>query len=470
MLVSFNDLWHANVSVLEVAFPPDVDSISGEPFNQSAADYALMTMLATETGGDKERMRDLFGRSALGQRHKWTSRPHSYQDKTIGKVLGAWLPRHDPKLIFPDTVPGLAAPVIDPFAQAADSIADNDIREIFNQGYAIVEKFRTTLPPKQKWVIEECLPVGVVSSIIATGGTGKGHFEILLAMRVALGAPLGPFNVPQPREVMIITLEDHEDEMHRRYRAAADALARSGQQPPVGNIQIIPLAGKGPFSLDLILSCIEENVSWMEHPGVALIDPLINIVPEGMDINRQSDAAYISSKLEAVAVRTQCAITYAHHTNKAAVRDGTQLLAGAASGSQEFADLARVVMQLARLTDREIEEYGLLYNEFGYVEFRLTKVNYHAQQRVPFVMRVVAGGALEPIYVKAKQQTAEERMIDLLPFEPGAFDSETWDGRAKDENIQNYRALRRRLDLAGRVVVNRVGQSGKKAYSQKGSG
>jgi hypothetical protein len=263
--------------------------------------------------------------------------------------------------------------------------------------------------------------------------------------------------------VIIITLEDHKDEMHRRYRAAADLLF----EPPTGNIQIVPLAGKGPFSLDLILECIEESIGRMTCPGVVIIDPLIKIVPEGMDINRQSDAAYITSKLESVAVRTNCTITYAHHTNKQAVRDGTQLFAGSGSGSQEFDDLARVVMNLKRLTDKEIEEYMLPYNEFGYVELRLTKVNYHAQQRVPFVMKVVAGGALMPVHVQSKRSIVDQQMIDLLPFEPNSLDGAAWDERAKAEGVRGARALRQRLDVTNKVIVSRVGQSHSKVYSRK---
>ncbi len=466
MIASFRDLYYADVAALAQAFPPEADSISGEPFNQSAADYTLMLMLATETGGDKERMRDLFGRSALGQRHKWTSRPHSYQDTTIQKALGAWLPTHDPKMIFPDVVPGLAEPVIDPFAQAEANLADNDIREVFLRGYETVERFRTTEPPAQQWVIEEYLPLGVVASIIATGGTGKGHFELLMGMRIALGIPLGPFKIPKAREVIIVTLEDHEDEMHRRFRAAANVLGGA----PTGNIQIVSLAGKGPFKLDLILSCIEEAIGKMGCPGLVIIDPLIKIVPEGMDINKQSDAAYITAKLESVAVRTMCTIMYAHHTNKQAVRDGTQLQAGAGSGSQEFDDLARVVLQLARLTDKEADEYSLPYNEFGYLESKLSKVNYHAQQRVPFVCKVVAGGALQPVHVESRRAILDRRMIELLPFDPGpGLDGTAWDDRAKDEGIRGAKTLRQRLDMTGAVVVGRVGQSQKKVYMRRRS-
>jgi hypothetical protein len=54
--------------------------------DESGADLALMNVLAFWTGGDRERMRGLFARSALGRREKWRTRP-DYQDSTIDMAL-----------------------------------------------------------------------------------------------------------------------------------------------------------------------------------------------------------------------------------------------------------------------------------------------------------------------------------------------------------------------------------------------
>ena len=54
--------------------------------DDSAADMALMNMLASWTGGNATQMERLFSRSGLGQRDKWRDRP-DYRERTIQKAI-----------------------------------------------------------------------------------------------------------------------------------------------------------------------------------------------------------------------------------------------------------------------------------------------------------------------------------------------------------------------------------------------
>ena len=54
--------------------------------DDSAADMALMNMLAFWTGGNATQMERLFSRSGLGQRDKWQDRP-DYRERTIQKAI-----------------------------------------------------------------------------------------------------------------------------------------------------------------------------------------------------------------------------------------------------------------------------------------------------------------------------------------------------------------------------------------------
>ncbi|MFN4025314.1 MAG: DUF5906 domain-containing protein [Hyphomonas sp.] len=76
---SFDDLWNADAAALGKFFPSE-----SAPFDGSAADMSLMSMLAFWTGRDAPRMERLFSRSALGARDKW-KRP-DYRSRTIGKA------------------------------------------------------------------------------------------------------------------------------------------------------------------------------------------------------------------------------------------------------------------------------------------------------------------------------------------------------------------------------------------------
>jgi hypothetical protein len=64
----------------------DRGDISDYGDDESGADQALANLLAFWTGRDFNRMESLFGRSALGRRKKWQSRP-DYRQRTIDKAI-----------------------------------------------------------------------------------------------------------------------------------------------------------------------------------------------------------------------------------------------------------------------------------------------------------------------------------------------------------------------------------------------
>lgn len=75
--VPFAALWNADAKVLNDLYP----SPTGQQFDHSAADLALMNKLAFWTGKDHVRMIRLFGMSALGKRDKWLKREY-YRNRT----------------------------------------------------------------------------------------------------------------------------------------------------------------------------------------------------------------------------------------------------------------------------------------------------------------------------------------------------------------------------------------------------
>jgi hypothetical protein len=74
---SVRDLWEGNVDKLGDAYPSE----SGDAFNHSAADMALMAHLAFWTGKDCARMDRLFRQSGL-MREKWDREGYSYRTTT----------------------------------------------------------------------------------------------------------------------------------------------------------------------------------------------------------------------------------------------------------------------------------------------------------------------------------------------------------------------------------------------------
>lgn len=95
---TFRDLWERNTEVLARSYPPDPNSKTSDPYNQSGADRALFQHLAFWTGRDCERMQRLAMRSAL-VREKWNKRDDYLERTIIGAVAvqSEWLTDKTPE-------------------------------------------------------------------------------------------------------------------------------------------------------------------------------------------------------------------------------------------------------------------------------------------------------------------------------------------------------------------------------------
>ncbi len=71
-----------------VALGRSYPSATGEPFDWSSADFALLSKLAFYTGRDPARMERMFATSALGQRDKWRDR-EPYRRDSIEKTIAS---------------------------------------------------------------------------------------------------------------------------------------------------------------------------------------------------------------------------------------------------------------------------------------------------------------------------------------------------------------------------------------------
>lgn len=79
-------------------------------------------------------------------------------------------------------------------------------------------------PPPVPFIIENFLMEGSVHGMVADGGVGKTYLGLELAMRVAAGPQLDQnrflgFDVVQQGMVVVLTVEDSKDDIHRRLNA-----------------------------------------------------------------------------------------------------------------------------------------------------------------------------------------------------------------------------------------------------------
>jgi RecA-family ATPase len=265
-------------------------------------------------------------------------------------------------------------------------------------------------------------------------------------------------------------MEDDADEAHRRFRAAVSSLFPFGLPDDVKtklaeNILFVDLLGAGHVGLEVLGEQILKTSAKAGGVGLVIVDPLARVLPPDSDINRQADAASVITMLDQIAVRANASVMFAHHTNKAAVRDGTQLSGGSSTGSQQLEDLSRYVIALKTLSGTEIAKYGIADDKAGYVELRLVKGNYQPPQEGPVIFRRGAGGALNHVGAKSKDQVADETMLSVLAECLSGIDREEWESIAGERGIglNRARASRTRLERGKRVSVETKAK-GKKLY------
>lgn len=314
-------------------------------------------------------------------------------------------------------------------------------------------------PPPRHYLVEDLIPEKVPALLVARGGTGKGHFELALAVSLATGLPFGRFALERPRGVVVVSREDDREELQRRFVAAVNArfpagLAATYRERLVRNLRFVDLFGTrgGRLGLDLVHATV-ETTRRLEDPGLVLLDPLGKMTPlgDGFSLNSQEGAGLVHEWLDVLVQESACAVVAAHHVNKEAAKDGRPT-AGAATGSQLLEDLARFVLALTRLEGKDAEAFGLNPDSrFGYVRASLTKSNYAPPLLKPFVFEQVDGGALVPVEAESPKARNAEKALEVLR-EHGELETDAW-AKACEPYMTKNDAKAARGDLERRGLV-----------------
>lgn len=334
-------------------------------------------------------------------------------------------------------------------------------------------------PRIREMLIEGLMPAAESGLLVARGGGGKGHLQQAINVSLALGLPFGPFQIEKPRGVVIVTVEDDREEMHHRLTAALDARfsdspldwRRDFRDVLERRIRIVDLRGTtgvalGPDLREMLLPVVEM----VENPGLIWLDPLARLLPKNSPpgfLNSQEGAGFVLNELDALRTATGCTPLASHHVNKSAIRDGGELQAGAATGSQLLADLSRWVLNLKPLTPSEAFEYGL--GPGHYIETAVVKSNYTPPLDAPLVFQRVSGGALRHLTVATKTEQIDSVMLKILIDGKSWIAASVWDewGRAADLTKAGVAGARKRLvqDRKAVEVEVREGRQYRNVYA-----
>lgn len=261
--------------------------------------------------------------------------------------------------------------------------------------------------PEQDFVLPNLL-AGTVGIFYASGGTGKSFFALEAACCIAsykANLALLKLDIKERGKVVYISLEDGEDELHRRLRKIAEAL-KSEDEPIIGfdgvskdnndysnsenakaeiikNLVIYPLRGS---HLDITnehlkrkgdVNDFEGLLSVCKGARLVILDTLSRM--HRLDENSNSDMPRFISTIDMLSEKlgNKTAILMLHHQNKASKKDGDNEQ-GASRGASSLIDNARFGASLSILEkDKKFGNYSIPEKlRKNYVRFSVSKVNY----------------------------------------------------------------------------------------------
>ena len=346
--------------------------------------------------------------------------------------------------------------------QADEGEPEHALRERFANPKQRIASIFDTQPKPREFLFNDFLPANESGLMVAAGGTGKGYFQIAMTLALVTGEPFGPFTAPKARGVLMVSLEDDFDELHRRMHAALDARYGDGWRSRddlraalESRLSIVDLRGLTGVELGTELrGSIVQAAAGMDDCGLILLDPLGRMLKDGWDIN--SDGGKIVPEIDAIRTEAGSTVLGAHHVNKNATRDpGGELQANAATGHKALTDLSRWVVNLKKLSAKEASDYGLPNGI--YVEAAVSKTNYTPDLATPLVFQRKAGGALIHAAATSKTQRVEDVTLRALHSAGAWITRDVWRQRAEDEPEELAKnavdAARTRLVRDGMVVA-----------------
>lgn len=220
--------------------------------------------------------------------------------------------------------------------------------------------------PKRNWVMSERYCQSYVSSLVASGGTGKTRLMMLDAYSVATGRPLSGFEVKRKGKVLVYNTEDDADDF--RLRAAAIELNYAIDPQDRKNILFLTKGMLGADNNLVVAKGLGKNEAQINHVAIStivqairendiklfMVDPFVNIY-EGLEENSNPHMNTVIRALNIIAKEANCAVGIAHHMRKGS-NDRNSDDAGASRGASAVVDGCRIVYNLSGMTESESEK------------------------------------------------------------------------------------------------------------------
>lgn len=231
------------------------------------------------------------------------------------------------------------------------------------------------IPPRQ-WLLGNQFCRKFISSIVASGGTGKSALRLLQYISMAIGRSLTGQHVFRRCRVLLISLEDDRDELERRITAVLkyyniDRAELKGwlfcATPKLVKLAELKNKVRSVGAMEAMVKAAIKR----RNPDIIGLDPFIKT--HGLEENDSADMDFVCDLLARMAVEYNIAIDSPHHTRKGLTSPGD---ADMGRGSSGIKDAGRLVYTLAPMSEDEAKLFDISAEDrLLYVRLDSAKVN-----------------------------------------------------------------------------------------------
>jgi AAA domain len=215
--------------------------------------------------------------------------------------------------------------------------------------------------PPRGWLLGNVFCRRYLSSVVATGGTGKTALRTAQALALASGRAITDEHVFQRCRVLMVSLEDDRDELRRRFRAAMKQhhIAKEDIKgwlflatPAALGVKLTRIEN-GKLEIGDLEARLREAILRLRI-DVLILDPLVKAHTGEENSNGHLD--FVAGILVNIAAECDCAVDVLHHVGKGAPDHGN---ADRGRGASAFKDAARLVYTLTTMTSEEAEVFDI---------------------------------------------------------------------------------------------------------------
>lgn len=258
---------------------------------------------------------------------------------------------------------------------------------LFNPRGFQATRFRGKKPPQRRMLIDEFLPLDIAAVLAGMGGSGKGFLQLQLGASIASGVPFLDMPVGYIGGVAILSAEDDEDELHRRFaavvkhytqlRPSVDTAAlheRMVLVPRVGQVNLLTaLSQGGNVERTQLVTKLIAALKQVPDLRIVMLDPLSRF--QGGRINAEEDATRFVEVAEEIRGETGGCALISAHVGKGAGKDREEQ--DVIRGSSALVDGFRWGAIMQPLRAKDADKYDIDPAERRrYVRLDLVKTNY----------------------------------------------------------------------------------------------